>query len=129
MVVVSHTERQRRWRARQRGSLDPVQRCSCGNSIFARGLSPHRGTGLCRTCWRASPDGMAWERARRSRRRYELLPRGTQWVLCQVRPWRELLTYDDAIEAVTDFYLLTDEPETTCPADDRHPGADSASPG
>lgn len=31
-------------------------------------------------------EDLAWEHARSSTRRYELLPRGDQWVLCQVRP-------------------------------------------
>jgi hypothetical protein len=126
---VSHTDRQRRWRARKAGTLDPVLRCACGASIFSRGQSPHRGTGLCRDCWRASPDGKEWERARRSSRRYELLPRGDQLVLCQVRPWRELFTYDDASQALIDFSLLSDEPSPTVGGDDRHPGADPTCPG
>lgn len=72
-------------------------------------------------------EDLAWEHARSSTRRYELLPRGDQWVLCQVRPWRELFTYADAYEALIDYLCLEHEPETPSTTADRNTGPDSAS--
>lgn len=62
-----------------------------------------------------------WERARRSSRRYELLVRDGQYILCRVHPWAELRTYSNANQAAIDRLHYE---QGTFPPDHSDPGPD-----
>jgi len=68
-MPLSNTERQQRFRQRQRGLIPPVQQLWC--RICGAGCTDAHGV-LCRTCWRLhTPEGKAYnrEQVRRSRAR------------------------------------------------------------
>ncbi len=112
---MSSTDRQRRWRERQRGMLDPLPQCpECGARITTRSASPHASSGLCSACWMQTDEGREYDRARHSNRPYGISCRGDQWILYRVKPWSELMTFDSLPEAYLELsrLLTTDEPTT-----------------
>jgi hypothetical protein len=54
-------ERQRRWRLRQAGQLEPALRLNC--STCGKVCTGAHG-GLCRDCFRRTPEGREWQRLR-----------------------------------------------------------------
>lgn len=57
----TNAERQRRWRDRQAGRLEPAPQLSC--TTCGRSCSGSHGP-ICRDCFRRTPEGREWQRLR-----------------------------------------------------------------